>query len=90
MAATGLAMLGDRRLRGVGLVTLVAVLGKSFIEAGTGRVLFESLYLGYIGTPVPLCHLGGAVGGMAGWVLANKGIGEHLLLSAFLTSRNHP
>jgi rhomboid family GlyGly-CTERM serine protease len=67
MVASGLLMLqrGERSDRALGL-TLVVVVGlKSLFEVATGHVFFESLHLGNIGTPNPLCHLGGVLGALA-------------------------
>ena len=46
--------------------TILAILiGKSIIETLSGQVLFETAHPGHIGTPVPACHLGGVLGGIA-------------------------
>jgi rhomboid family GlyGly-CTERM serine protease len=54
---------GDRRERRTAWWILGVVVGKSLIEAATGRLLFDLVHLGDLGRPNPLCHLGGVAGG---------------------------
>lgn len=54
----------DRTTVRIGAVGLFIVAGKSVIEALTGHVLFASLHLGDVATPVAICHLGGVLGGL--------------------------
>ncbi len=66
MLASGLLMLHEHersnRALGIALIALVSL--KSLLEVATGHVLFESLHLGDVGTPNPLCHLGGVLGAL--------------------------
>ena len=91
MAITALEMIrDDERL---GWVCLIAVAGKSLWEATTGRVLFEWLHFGRLGTPIAVSHLGGVVGGLVMWlgllVLPNPIGSVHgiVSLAAHATSR---
>lgn len=67
MAISALEMVGDRdrTTARIGSICLVGLVAKSLFEAFTGTVLFASLHLGDIGTPVAICHLGGVLGGLA-------------------------
>jgi len=42
-----------------------------------GRVLFESLYFGALGSPIAVCHAGGVVGGLGIWAVAQLGDKMH-------------
>ena len=59
----------DRTVRRAGAVTFVIVITKSIIEAVNGRIVFENLHFGALGSPVAVCHAGGALAGLAGWVI---------------------
>ena len=72
---------GDTRLeRAVGWVGLGATMAKGVIEVLTGRVLFASWHLGWLGTPMAAAHLGGVLGALL-VVLANFSIGNCLRTS---------
>jgi len=64
VSALDIARTRNRTQRCVGCLTLAAVTGKGLFEAVSGHVLFESLHLGDVATPVAICHLGGIVGGL--------------------------
>jgi hypothetical protein len=67
LAVAALEMMGadSHTTARVGAACLVGVVAKSALEACTGRVLFASLHLGDVATPVAVCHLGGVLGGLA-------------------------
>jgi membrane associated rhomboid family serine protease len=56
----------DRRLAAV---VLAGVLGKCLLEAFTGAAFFSQWHLGPLGTPIVICHLGGACGALAHYAL---------------------
>jgi rhomboid family GlyGly-CTERM serine protease len=64
-----LAQSRDRRLRRVGLVSFAGVVLKSFVEALRGEILFASWHLGWLGTPIAVCHAGGVIGASMFWLL---------------------
>ncbi len=66
LAVTALEMTAepDRTAARLGWAALLLVAGKSTFEALSGHVLFESLHLGDVATPVAICHLGGVLGGV--------------------------
>jgi hypothetical protein len=51
----------DRRLAAI---VLAGVLGKCLLEAFTGTAFFAHWHLGSLGTPIVICHLGGACGAL--------------------------
>jgi len=59
----------DKTLRRAGAVTFIIVVAKSIIEAATGRIAFEYLHFGALGTPVAVCHAGGVLGGVGAWLI---------------------
>jgi rhomboid family GlyGly-CTERM serine protease len=68
MAGAAVLSLRGERERGARCTAwwiLSVVVGKSLIEAISGRLLFDLVHLGDLGRPNPLCHLGGVVGGIA-------------------------
>lgn len=71
MAALGLELAAspeaDRAGRVGGAICLAVVLAKALFETATGQVLFAGWHLGEVGTPVPACHLGGVLAGVAAW-----------------------
>ena len=69
MAVSALEMLSvsDRLNRRVGWSLLGLVMAKSAWEAVTGQVLFGGLHFGSVGSPLPVCHAGGVVGGLLVW-----------------------
>ncbi len=79
LAFSAIEMLADadRATRRVGWASLLAVAGKSLLEAVTGNVLFASLHFGDIGAPVAICHLGGVLGGLSA-ALACRGASRPL------------
>ena len=54
----------DKTLQRAGAATFIIVVAKSIVEAATGRIVFEGLHLGKLGTPVAVCHAGGVLGGL--------------------------
>lgn len=74
MAICGLEMVfgrkSDRSMKRVGMVSLVLVGTKCLVEAVTGKMAFEFMYFGLIGTPVAISHLGGLIGGSLAYGLA--------------------
>ena len=66
MAVAGAMMLGDgeRATRRQGGCLLAFVALKAIVEAATGRILLESLHVGFLGVPVASCHLGGILGAL--------------------------
>jgi len=71
MAVVGLdlAQSRDRLLRRVGLASFAGVVLKSLVEALTGEILFASWHLGWLGTPIAVCHAGGVLGASMIWLL---------------------
>ena len=60
----------DKTVRRAGAVTFIIVITKCIIEAVTGRIVFENLHFGALGTPVAVCHAGGVLAGLAAWAIA--------------------
>jgi len=58
----------DKNLRRAGAATFSIVVAKSMIEAATGRIAFEYLHFGALGSPVAVCHAGGVLGGVGAWL----------------------
>ena len=58
----------DKNLRCAGAATFSIVVAKSMIEAATGRIAFEYLHFGALGSPVAVCHAGGVLGGVGAWL----------------------
>lgn len=54
----------DKTLQRAGAATFIIVVAKSMVEAATGRIVFEGLHFGALGTPVAVCHAGGVLGGL--------------------------
>lgn len=71
MAVAGLELTQsrDRLLRGLGLASFGGVVIKCLIEALTGEIVFASWHLGWLGTPVAVCHAGGVVGALLPWLI---------------------
>ncbi len=69
MAIAGLEMVrlqgSDKTARRIGWLTLLVVTAKALYETVSGDVLFSSLHVGSVGTPIAACHLGGVLGGAA-------------------------
>lgn len=63
------------------LFTLLILMAKSLIEAYTGQVVLSSWHLGYLGTPLVFCHLGGALSGTIAPIVTN--------LPIFQKNRSH-
>jgi rhomboid family GlyGly-CTERM serine protease len=64
-----LAQSRDRLLRRVGLLSFAGVVLKSFVEALSGQIVFTSWHLGWLGTPIAVCHAGGVIGASMIWLL---------------------
>ncbi len=60
----------DKTLRRAGAVTFIIVITKSIFEAVTGRIVFENLHFGALGSPVAVCHAGGVLAGLGAWAIA--------------------
>src|SRR3989442_3221466 len=54
----------EKTLQRAGAATFIIVVAKSIIEAATGRIVFESLHFGALGSPVAVCHAGGVLAGL--------------------------
>jgi hypothetical protein len=81
LAVVALEMMRQREprlIRTAGTLTLVALFGKCGMEVYTGDVVFSSLHLGSVGTPLVGCHLGGALAASGYWLI---GEGFHCLKS---------
>ena len=59
----------DKTLQRAGAATFIIVVVKCIIEAATGRIVFESLHFGALGSPVAVCHAGGVLAGLSLWVI---------------------
>ena len=70
LAVSALEMMGasDRATARIGAACFIDVLAKGVFEAYMGEVMFASLHLGDVATPVAVCHLGGVLGGLAVFV----------------------
>jgi rhomboid family GlyGly-CTERM serine protease len=69
VSAMELAVQGkDATLRRAGVICLLFVVGKSLLEAGTGKMLFSFLHCGLMGSPVAVSHAGGLIGSLALWL----------------------
>jgi hypothetical protein len=67
MAVTGILTVrgaADAVERRAGWLTFGLVAAKAVYEAASGHVLFASWHLGNVGSPNPLCHLGGVFGSL--------------------------
>jgi rhomboid family GlyGly-CTERM serine protease len=71
----------DRAGQRTAALILGIVVGKSLIEAATGRLLFDLVHLGDLGRPNPLCHLGGVVGGVLSALAIANASGRRLAAS---------
>jgi len=60
---------GDRLLRRLGLASFAGVALKSLVEAWTGEIVFASWHLGWLGTPIAVCHAGGVIGASMIWLI---------------------
>ena len=58
----------NRALWWLGLASFFLVVGKSLLEAVTGRIAFESLHFGQLGLPIAVCHAGGVLGALLTWL----------------------
>jgi membrane associated rhomboid family serine protease len=76
MAVTALEMANRRGAsdtqRWIGAACFVIIAGKSLLESWTGGVLFQSLHLGALGTPIVASHLGGVLGGVTAYLSFDK------------------
>lgn len=72
MAVSALEMMQNKESFKAGLVSLLAVTGKSIYEIISGKVLFSFLQLGMCGIPVASCHTGGVAGGIIIFLLINS------------------
>ena len=59
----------DRSVKRAGMVTFIIVIAKSMVEAATGRVAFESVHFGDLGTPIAVSHAGGVLGALGSWAI---------------------
>lgn len=74
MAVSALEIMNstDRTMRNAGIICFLVVVLKSIYEAATGHVIFESLHLGSIDTPVAVCHAGGVLGGLCAYATITR------------------
>jgi len=66
----------DPLVRRAGWACFALVVVKCAFEAITGNVVFDSWHLGSVGQPVAICHTGGVLGGLLGWLAMNPGASE--------------
>jgi len=59
----------DKTLQRAGAAAFIIVVAKSIIEAATGRIAFEYLHFGALGSPIAVCHAGGVLGGVGFWLI---------------------
>jgi rhomboid family GlyGly-CTERM serine protease len=59
---------GQRAEAILGTALALGVTGKALLETTLGHSLLLGLHLGPVGTPIPVCHLGGV---LTGWFLVN-------------------
>ncbi len=64
VSALELMQTADKTLQRTGVICLLIVVLKSISEAITGHVVFETLHLGMVSSPVAICHGGGVLGGI--------------------------
>jgi len=72
MTVSALGMLesaNDKSVKRAGMVTFIIVIAKSMVEAATGRVAFESVHFGDLGTPIAVSHAGGVLGALGSWAI---------------------
>jgi rhomboid family GlyGly-CTERM serine protease len=85
MAVSALESMKDARRNSdtaqyrVGLTMLLVVAGKSILEVISGHVLFESLHLGLMGSPVPEAHAGGVLSGIIAYTMIRETPHQNLL-----------
>ena len=77
----------DKTLQRAGAATFIIVVAKSIIEAATGRIVFESLHFGALGSPVAVCHAGGVLGGLVVMVIQFAGGGVNSSMTCSSGSR---
>ena len=74
MAVCGVEILGNERLtkaeRWAGAAALCVVVAKGAVESATGQVYFGGWHVGYVGSPVAVCHAGGIAGALAAYAVA--------------------
>jgi len=75
----------DKTLQRAGAATFTIVVTKCIIEAVTGRIVFESLHFGALGSPVAVCHAGGVLGGLVVMVIVR--VSGTILASRTTTTR---
>lgn len=75
----------EPRERRLGLALFGGVLLKCLVEAAAGSAVFSSLHFGPIGTPIVICHLGGACGAFA-WHFAERLIRARRAFAPFGTA----
>jgi rhomboid family GlyGly-CTERM serine protease len=72
MAITGLEMMSsqsaNKASKAIGTLFFSAAVLKSGVEAITGQAFFTFLHFGLLGSPIAVCHAGGAIGGMIGFL----------------------
>ncbi|PYK97401.1 MAG: rhombosortase [Verrucomicrobia bacterium] len=62
----------DKTVRRAGMITLILVVTKCVLEAATGHIVFERFHFGALGSPIAVCHAGGALGGLGAWMMAQR------------------
>lgn len=59
----------DRVRLGAGMVLLIFSLGKSIVEVISDFIIFSHFHMGELGVPIVHAHLGGALGGIATFIV---------------------
>ena len=59
----------DKQTALLGLLCFIGIVGKSVLECATGGVLFASLHIGSVGSPIVASHAGGVLGGILAYLL---------------------
>ncbi len=71
MAISGLEMMCSRQMKWFGGISFVVILLKAIYEAFSGKVMFAFMHMGLCGEPIAVCHMGGVLGGVIGFVMFN-------------------
>ena len=90
MAASALELIAsgsaNRSRLTIGLICFWLVILKSAFEAAYGQASFTSLHFGLLGEPVAVCHAGGVLGGIAGFVIVHFPSFAHRFISRMFFS----
>jgi rhomboid family GlyGly-CTERM serine protease len=63
--------------RAVAMTNALGLFGKSCLEGATGEAAFAQWHLGFVGTPIAVCHAGGVLGALV-WMLAARASQQQL------------